>query len=94
MKNGEIIGEISRYTGLGEVKTEAIVTAFMSTVEQQLVDKKVIWLRGFGSFKLKKRAVKKARNINKNTEVIVPEHFIPSFKPSKKFRERVKKEIK
>lgn len=94
MKNEEIIKEISMYTGIESMHTEAIVKTFMSTVEEQLINKKMVRLRGFGSFKLKKRATKKARNINENMEIIIPEHFIPSFKPAKKFREMVKKEIK
>lgn len=94
MKNEEIISEITKYTGIESKQTEVIVETFMNTVEEQLVNQKMVRLSGFGSFKLKKRAAKKARDINKNKEMIIPEHFVPSFKPSKKFRERVKKEIK
>lgn len=93
MKNEELISEITKYTGIESKQTEVIVETFMNTVEEQLVNQKMVRLSGFGSFKLKKRAAKKARDINKNTEMIIPEHFVPSFKPSKKFREMVKKEI-
>jgi DNA-binding protein HU-beta len=51
-------------------------------------------LRGFGSFIVKKRAAKKGRNISKNTTIVIPEHFIPSFKPAKTFGEKVKKSVK
>lgn len=94
MKKEEIIKEITKYTGIETAQTEKIVATFMTTVENQLMNKKMVHLSGFGSFKLKKRAVKKARDINKNKEIIIPEHFVPSFKPSRKFRDRVKKEIK
>jgi DNA-binding protein HU-beta len=53
-----------------------------------------VYLRGFGSFVVKKRAEKTGRNISKNTTIIIPEHFIPSFKPAKTFTERVKSKVK
>jgi len=59
-----------------------------------LVKGKNVYLRGFGSFVVKKRAEKTARNISKNTTIIIPEHFIPSFKPSKTFVTKVKNNVK
>ena len=53
-----------------------------------------VYLRGFGSFIVKKRAEKKARNISKNTTIVIPEHYIPSFRPSKKFVNKVKENVK
>lgn len=62
----------------------------MDTVKDSLVDGKNVYMRGFGSFIIKKRAEKTARNISKNTIMIIPEHNIPSFKPSKEFIAKVK----
>ena len=53
-----------------------------------------VYLRGFGSFIVKKRAEKTARNISKNTTIIIPEHFIPAFKPAKTFASKVKNNVK
>lgn len=90
MKSQEIINEIAQRTGIELARTETILNVFIDTVEEKLINQKTVHLSGFGSFKAVKRAVKKARDINKNTEIIVPEHFIPAFKPSPKFRNVVK----
>lgn len=69
----------------------ASVEAFMETVKESLAKEENVYLRGFGSFILKKRAAKTARNISKNTTLIIPEHNIPAFKPAKTFAEMIKK---
>jgi DNA-binding protein HU-beta len=66
----------------------------METVKDSLEDGKNVYLRGFGSFVVKKRAEKTARNISKNTTIIIPAHNIPSFKPAKTFVSKVKNNIK
>ena len=66
----------------------------METVKDSLVKDKNVYLRGFGSFIVKKRAKKTARNISKNTTIIIPEHFIPAFKPAKSFISKVKANVK
>ena len=66
----------------------------MKTVRKSLEEGQNVYLRGFGSFVVKKRAQKTGRNISKNTTIIIPEHNIPSFKPSKSFVEKVKKHVK
>jgi DNA-binding protein HU-beta len=66
----------------------------MKTVRKSLEDGQNVYLRGFGSFVVKKRAQKTGRNISKNTTIIIPEHNIPSFKPSKSFVDKVKKQVK
>jgi DNA-binding protein HU-beta len=66
----------------------------METVKDSLVKDKNVYLRGFGSFIVKRRAKKTARNISKNTTIIIPEHFIPSFKPAKSFVNKVKNNVK
>jgi DNA-binding protein HU-beta len=63
-------------------------------VKSSLAKNENVYLRGFGSFIVKKRAQKTARNITKNTTLIVPEHFIPAFKPAKIFLSEVTKTIK
>ena len=65
----------------------------METIKTSLVNEKNVYLRGFGSFVVRKRATKTARNISKNTTIIIPEHFIPSFKPSKSFTIKVKNNV-
>ena len=62
----------------------------MDAVKESMVAGNNVYLRGFGSFIVKKRAKKTARNISKNTTIIIPEHFIPAFKPSKSFINKVK----
>jgi len=94
MKKKEIIREIAKKTGIEVMQTETIVESFMSTVKEQLSNNEIIYLRGFGSFQLKKRAAKKARIIRKNIAITIPAHYIPSFKPSKKFKDTVKKRVK
>ena len=62
----------------------------MEIVKGSLAKNENVYLRGFGSFIVKKRAQKTARNISKNTTIIIPEHNIPSFKPAKTFLNEVK----
>ena len=90
MTKAEIIVNISEKTGVEKIVVASIVEGFMSEVKSNVIDNKSIFLRGFGTFKPKKRARKIGRNIKKNVAVIIPEHFIPSFKPAKSFVEKVK----
>ncbi len=90
MTKADIVNEISRNTGIEKITVQRTVEAFMETVKGSLVKDKNVYLRGFGSFIVKKRAKKTARNISKNTTIIIPEHFIPAFKPSKVFISKVK----
>jgi len=66
----------------------------MESVKNSLIQNNNVYLRGFGSFILKKRAQKTARNISKNTTIIIPEHYIPAFKPAKVFLNKVKNSVK
>ncbi|MBO5216464.1 MAG: HU family DNA-binding protein [Alistipes sp.] len=90
MTKADIVNEIAKNTGAEKVMVQTIVEAFMETVSQSLVDNNNVYLRGFGSFIIKKRAEKVARNISKNTTITIPEHNIPAFKPSKSFIAKVK----
>ena len=92
MTKAEIVKEISNQTGFEKAEVLKTVEAFMETVKDSLGDGKNVYLRGFGSFVVKKRAEKTARNISKNTSIIIPAHNIPSFKPSKTFINKVKLE--
>lgn len=85
MTKSEIVKEISARTGIDGKAVLAVVEGFMNEVKTSLGEKENVYLRGFGSFILKKRAQKIARNISKNTTMIIPAHNIPAFKPSDKF---------
>ncbi len=94
MTKADIVNEISKNTGIEKVTVQKAVEAFMETVKGSLAKNKNVYLRGFGSFIVKKRAEKTARNISKNTTIIIPAHNIPSFKPSKTFATKVKNNVK
>ena len=86
----DIVSEIAKSTGVEKVQVQAIVEAFMDSIKTSLTNKNNVYLRGFGSFIVKKRAKKVARNISKNTTITIPEHNIPAFKPAKSFAAKVK----
>jgi DNA-binding protein HU-beta len=94
MTKADIVNEISKSTGIEKVTVQKTVEAFMESIKDSMVKDKNIYLRGFGSFIVKKRAKKTARNISKNTTIIIPEHNIPSFKPAKSFTSKVKANVK
>jgi len=85
MTKADIVNEISKNTGIDKQNVLTTVEAFMEVVKKSLADEENVYLRGFGSFIVKKRAQKTARNISKNTTLIIPEHNIPAFKPAKTF---------
>jgi DNA-binding protein HU-beta len=86
MTKAEIITEISSKTGIEKVDVQETVEAFFKVIKSSMMG----GVRGFGSFVVKKRAKKTARNISKNTAIIIPEHFVPSFKPAKTFVDKVR----
>ena len=90
MTKAEIVTEIASKTGIEKVAVQAVVESFMETVKDTMVDGENVYLRGFGSFIIKKRAEKTGRNISKNTTIIIPAHNIPAFKPAKTFVNEVK----
>ena len=94
MTKAEAITAISDKTGIDKASVSTTLEAFFVTVKDTMADGEALYVRGFGSFVNKKRAAKKARNISKKTTVMVPEHFVPSFKPSKEFIELVKSKVK
>lgn len=94
MTKAELVAEISEKTGIEKVTVQATVESMMESVKKSLKGGENVYLRGFGSFVVKKRAKKTGRNISKNTTIIIPEHFVPAFKPAKTFVEEVKGNVK
>jgi len=94
MTKAEIVSEIANKTGVEKLAVQASVEAFMTSVKSSLIKGENVYLRGFGSFIIKKRAQKTGRNISKNTTIIIPAHNIPAFKPAKEFVTEVKKSKK
>ena len=90
MTKAEIVNEISRATGLEKAAVLATVEKFMEVVKDSMANGQNVYLRGFGSFIVKTRKEKTARNISKNTTIKIPEHKIPAFKPSRVFLDQVK----
>ncbi|MCW1734937.1 HU family DNA-binding protein [Anaerorudis cellulosivorans] len=90
MTKADIVNEIAKNTGIDKASVLATVESFMDVVKDSLANNENVYLRGFGSFIVKRRAQKTARNISKNTTIIIPEHNIPAFKPAKTFVSKVK----
>ena len=90
MTKADIVSEIAKKTGVEKTQIQTIVEAFMEEVKISLEKEENVYLRGFGSFIIKKRAEKVARNISKNTTITIPAHNIPAFKPAKSFASEIK----
>jgi DNA-binding protein HU-beta len=94
MTKADIVNEIAKNTGIEKVTVQKTVEALMDSIKHSMVTGSNVYLRGFGSFIVKKRAKKTARNISKNTTIIIPAHNIPAFKPAKSFTTKVKSQVK
>ena len=90
MTKADIVSEIAKSTGIDKATVLATIEKFMETVKDSLAEGENVYIRGFGSFIVRTRSRKTARNISKNTAIIIPEHNIPAFKPAKVFMEQVK----
>lgn len=90
MTKAEIVNEIAKTTGIDKVAVQTIVEAFMKSVKDSVEKGNAVYLRGFGSFIIKHRKQKAARNITRKTTITIPEHDIPAFKPAKTFVAAVK----
>lgn len=90
MTKADIVSRIAEQTGIEKEIVTSVVEGFMEQLRNSLIGGENVYLRGFGTFLLKHRAAKTARNIIKNTTMIVPAHTIPAFKPSKVFAAEVK----
>ena len=91
MTRADIVNEIAITTGIDKPAVLSVVEQFMTVVKDNLAHGENVYLRGFGSFIVKTRAEKTARNISKNTTVIIPAHNIPAFKPANSFKDEVAK---
>ncbi len=94
MRKADIINKVSLETGIDKSDVQETIEATIITIKKALVEGEGVFIRGFGSFVNKKRAKKIARNISTNTAIILDAHYIPSFKPSKKFIKSVKENNK
>ncbi|MDR0681635.1 MAG: integration host factor subunit beta [Dysgonamonadaceae bacterium] len=93
MTKANIVNKISKSTGVEKSTVQKTVEAFMESIKSSLAKNENVYLRGFGSFIVKERAQKTARDISRNTTLIIPAHFIPAFKPAKVFVSQVKKAV-
>ena len=90
MTKAEIVNNIAEQTGIGKKEVAITIEAFMEQIRTSLANNKQnVYLRGFGSFIVKHRAKKTARNISKNTTLVIDAHDLPAFKPCKSFIERM-----
>ena len=90
MRKAELIDDIANKTGIPKVDVLVTLESFFQEVKNTVERGDSVYIRGFGSFVPKKRARKFGRNIKKNVAIVIPEHFIPAFKPAKSFIDRVK----
>jgi DNA-binding protein HU-beta len=90
MRKADLINKISDKTGIPKVDVLVTIETMIKEIKSSMAGGENLYIRGFGSFIIKKRAAKIGRNIKKNTSVSIPEHFIPAFKPSKEFIQEIK----
>ena len=90
MRKADLVNVISEKTGVPKVDVLVTLESFFSEIKDSLSSGENVYIRGFGSFIIKKRAKKIGRHIKKNVALEIPEHFIPSFKPAKLFMDQVK----
>ncbi len=93
MRKAELVSNISEKTGVPKVDVLVTIENLLTEIKSSLADGENVYIRGFGSFVVKKRAKKIGRHIKKNIAIEIPEHFVPSFKPSKVFVEQVKDNV-
>lgn len=90
MTKAEIVCEIAKQTGVEKQVVMQVVEGMMESIKNSMINGEEVFLRGFGSFIIKRRAEKMARNISKNTMIVIPAHNIPAFKPSRSFQEKIR----
>lgn len=93
MRKADLVSTISEKTGVPKVDVLVTLENFFSEVKNSLTEGENVYIRGFGSFVIKKRKRKIGRHIKKNISIEIPEHYIPSFKPAKVFLEQVKDNV-
>lgn len=94
MRKAELVNMIAEKTGVPKVDVLVTIETFFNEVKETLAEGENVYIRGFGSFVIKKRARKIGRHIKKNIALEIPEHYIPSFKPAKVFVDQVKEGVK
>ncbi len=94
MTKADVVNIIANKTGKDKEVVLDVVELFMKSISQSICEGNNVYLRGFGTFLVKKRAFKLGRNINEKTTVQIPAHCIPAFKPAKSFTDKVKKNVK
>jgi len=90
MTKADIVNAIAKNTGIEKANILAVVESFMEEVMNSMNSGENVYLRGFGSFVVKKRAAKAARHIKNETTIIIPERYVPTFKPSQYFSEKLR----
>ena len=90
MTKAEMVAEIAVKTGVEKQDVMQVIEGMMETIKASMINGDEVFLRGFGSFIIKHRAEKTARNISKNTTMIIPAHTIPAFRPANSFVEKLK----
>lgn len=93
MRKADLVTAIAEKTGVQKVDVLVTLETFFKEVKSSLSSGENVYVRGFGSFVIKKRAEKVGRHIKENKSIIIPEHYIPSFKPAKIFVEQVKENV-
>ncbi len=93
MRKADLVASIADKTGVPKVDVLVTLETFFSEVKDTLAEGENVYIRGFGSYVIKKRAKKIGRHIKKNKAIEIPEHFIPSFKPAKIFVDQVKENV-
>jgi len=94
MTKADIVNAIAKSTGIEKTNILAVVESFMEEVMNSMNSGENVYLRGFGSFVVKKRAAKAARHIKNETTIIIPERYVPTFKPSQYFSEKLRANLK
>lgn len=93
MTKADVVNEIAEKTGVDKRDVQEVVEQFFTVVKKSMTEGNDVFFRGFGSFVVKKRARKVARNITKNTAMVIEPHYVPSFKPAKTFVQQVKDKV-
>lgn len=94
MTKADIVNEVAKKTNVEKVIVQKVLETSMEAIKKSMKEGNDVYLRGFGSFVVKKRAKKTARNIKQNTTIVIPEHNVPTFKPAKTFVNAVKNNVK
>lgn len=93
MTKADLVALVSAQTGTDKVKVKIIIDSLTKNIRESLKNNNNVYLRGFGSFLVVKKAEKNARDIRKNKSVVIPAHCAPKFKPVRAFMDEVKENV-